>query len=122
MKELLIIGTTNGKEKEYGILSLKKEDGAIFDRHCYEGDNAGILCLSHDGKRVYVANESRDYRGKGSGGGIVSYQIKDDQLIKLNDSLSYGSRPAYLALTKDDRYLIVANHGSHSSVTIRYEM
>ncbi len=118
MKDRLIIGTCNEKDHDYGIVIADSKRKMILNS--YKADNAGILCLSHNGKYLYAANESRDFKGKGSGGGISSYIICKDKLEQINDSLSYGSRPAYLALTCDDRFLVVANHGSHSSVTIRY--
>ena len=119
MKDRLIIGTCNGTDRDYGIVVADCKEKMILNM--YKGDNAGILCLSHDGKYLYAANESRDFRGKGSGGGISSYRIVKDGLEPVNESLSFGSRPAYLTMTYDDRFLIVANHGSHSSVTIRYK-
>lgn len=86
--------------------------------------NCGIVCSSSDGRYVYGANETRDFDNgnPGSGGGISSFRIdeKSKALIPLNKSLSYGSRPAYVALSHDNHYIAVANHGSHTNVTCEY--
>lgn len=86
-------------------------------------DNAGILCISSDRKYVYAANECKDFdRGlNGSGGGVTAFKVKEDgTLEKINDSISYGSRASSVAVTEDNRYLVVSNHGSHTTVVCRY--
>lgn len=108
-----------------------------------KGNGKGITVLSFDGKKLeykqvvcekqpsvmkryddllYVTNEVRDYDGlKGSGGGISCYRILENGMIeKMNDSISYGSRPSYVCRSEDQKYLFVSNHGSHSSVTCHY--
>ncbi len=86
-------------------------------------ENAGIICLSKDGQFVYAANESKDFTGlNGSGGGVSAFRVTEGgkTLLPLNTSISYGSRPSHVAVTEDNRYLLVSNHGSHSTVTCRY--
>lgn len=86
-------------------------------------DNAGVICISADKKYVYAANECKDFDGglNGSGGGVTALKVKaDGTLEKINDSISYGSRTSSVAVTEDNRYLVVSNHGSHTTVVCRY--
>ena len=114
-------GSISGRGE--GVYSLLlNEDMSLDNLGVVYNDNAGIVCLSHSGKYVYAANESRDFTGlNGSGGGVTSMRIREDgTLEKINDSISYGSRPSYVTVSDDDRYLLVSNHGSHSAVNIHY--
>jgi|GEM_PF-2222004 len=99
-----------------GIRKLTHKETAL-------AENTGIITLSPDGKTVYAANETRDFGGlPASGGGVTAFHVDETTgyLKKLNESLSYGSRPANLDVTEDGRYLLVANHGSHSASVCSY--
>ena len=114
-------GSISGRGE--GVYSLcLKEDGTIENRGVVYNDNAGIVCMSHDGKYVYAANESRDFTGfNASGGGVTAMRIRDvGSLEKINDSISYGSRSSYVSISDDDRFLFVSNHGSHTTATCHY--
>ena len=106
-----------------GVYTLEFNGKELKKRFVIRADNATMLTVCKDRKTVYVANEVRNFTGmNGTGGGITSYRVLDNEsLEKLNDSISYGSRPAYVSLSESGRYLLVANHGSHSSVTCHYE-
>ena len=106
-----------------GVYTLEFNGKELKKKFVIKADNATTLTFSKDQNTVYIANEVRNFTGlNGSGGGITSYRVLDNgNLEKLNDSISYGSRPAYVSLSESGRYLLVANHGSHSSVTCHYE-
>ena len=65
-------GSISGRGE--GVYSLLlNEDMSLDNLGVVYNDNAGIVCLSHSGKYVYAANESRDFTGlNGSGGGVTS--------------------------------------------------
>lgn len=113
-------GSVTGSGK--GIYTLEWNEGAdLRITGLLKADNASMVTVSPDGKFLYSVNETKDFGGiNGSGGGITACRIAEDgSLHKINDSLSYGSRPAYVSLA-EGRYLAVANHGSHSTVTCHY--
>lgn len=120
------IGSKNGVKGSLsghgeGIYTIEWNETSIQHIDTTHSNNAGIICLSHDKRYLYCANEVKDFTGlNGSGGGITAYKIVDNKLFKLNESISYGSRPAYVSITDDDQYLLVANHGSHTTVTCHY--
>ena len=106
-----------------GIYTIKLGDdnklSLIALNYC---DNASTICLNKAKNVVYITNESRDFKGgKASGGGISAFKINQDKSLSLlNVSSSYGSRPAYSCLSEDEQFLVVANHGSHSSAVIKF--
>ncbi len=114
-------GSVSGRGE--GVYSLfLNERNELENRGVVYNDNAGIICISNSRKYVYAANESRDFTGfNGSGGGVTAMRITEEGILeKINDSISYGSRSSYVAVSDDDRYLFVSNHGSHSVATCRY--
>lgn len=106
-----------------GIYTLEwNKEELKFKSVCYT-DNAGIITISHNGKYVYCANETKDFTGlNGSGGGVTAFEVKSNgALSKINDSVSYGSRTSYISINQTDKYLLASNHGSHTTVTCRYK-
>ena len=105
-----------------GVYTIYLDDLSFVKYDVVPSENAGIICMSNDRKYVYAANETRDFGGlNGDGGGISAYRIDEKgKLVFINQSLSYGSRPSYVSVTEDNRYLLVSNHGSHSSVVCHY--
>lgn len=104
-----------------GIYSLLLHSGTLEKISAIASRNSGIITCFH-GKYVYAANEEKDFGGiNGSGGGVSAYRIKEDGTLSfLNSSLSYGSRTAYVSVSESGRYLLAANHGSHTTVTCSY--
>ena len=114
-------GSVTGRGK--GIYTVKENsDHSMTHIQTIPSDNAGIITASADGRFIYAANESKSFGGiNGSGGGVSAYRILEDGTLSLiNDSVSYGSRTAYTAVTEDGKYLLAANHGSHTTVTCSY--
>lgn len=81
--------------------------------------NAGILCISKDGRYLYSVDERKD-RGKipGAGGGVYSYQIRqeDGLLQPLNSQSSAGAFPCYTAIDPKGEFLFASNHGHHFDI------
>lgn len=130
MNRVLYAGTV-GSGKSKGSVSgsgkgvyaaVLNEDFNIQKMTCVPADNAGIICMSKDGRYIYAANESKDFGGlNGSGGGVSAYRTdREGGLEKLNESISYGSRTSYICLSEDERFLLASNHGSHTTVTCSY--
>ncbi len=110
--------------KGQGVYTLEWDSQGLRVVATAPCENSGIVCLSPDGRFLYAANETRDFAGlRGSGGGVTAFRVDPatGELQKINDSISYGSRPSYVTTTADGRYLLVSNHGSHSAVVCGYE-
>ena len=105
-----------------GIYTLcLDENGSLSRLSVIPSRNSGIITALHH-QFVYAANEEKDFGGlNGSGGGVSAYQINEDgSLAFLNSSISYGSRTAYVYVSESGKYLLAANHGSHTTVTCSY--
>lgn len=105
-----------------GIYTLKLEDEKLKLTGTQESVNPSILCFNHDKTVLYCVNETNRFAGcNGSGGGISAFLVKENgKFMKRNDSISYGSKPSYITVSQDQKYLFVTNHGSHSTVTCHY--
>lgn len=103
--------------------TLRLEGNKLEVAGVARAENAGIICTSPNGYFVYAANETRDFDDglAGSGGGVTAFRVAvDGTLVKINDSLSFGSRPSSLCVSPDGAYLLASNHGSHSAVVCSY--
>jgi 6-phosphogluconolactonase len=82
--------------------------------------NAGYICLSPDGTRLYATDERKDTGGKpGAGGAVVPFAIdrRTAALERLDSVLSLGAFPAYISVAPDGSCVAVANHGSYDATT-----
>lgn len=115
------VGTSKGSVTGNGEGIYTLRDGNTNITNAYQ---TSMITLSKDRKTLYALSESRDFGGlNGSGGGVLSFRIqKDGTLTQLNSTLSYGSRPCSLTVSEDGKYLLVANHGSHSAVVCGYDL
>ncbi|MCR5795607.1 MAG: lactonase family protein [Solobacterium sp.] len=130
MERILYAGTVGSKKTKGSIsgsgegvyAAVLNDDFSVCRLECVPADNAGIICMSKDGRYIYAANESKDFGGlNGSGGGVSAYRTDGEGgLQKLNESISYGSRTSYVCLSEDERFLLASNHGSHTTVVCRY--
>lgn len=112
-------GSLNGKGE--GIYGYSFDGETLQTVSVTRGKQTTIVRIY--GNHLYCTNESKDFTGlNGSGGGITCYEIQapEGTLKKLNDSISYGSRPSYLSVNKERSLLFVTNHGSHTTVTCHY--
>lgn len=114
-------GSIKGNGK--GVYSLViRQDGSIQETGLLEADSISFICHGN-GNVMYGVSETKDFSGlNGSGGGVIAFIRNSDGTLSLLDrSISYGSRPCYLTMTQSGRYLLVANHGSHTTVTCSYQ-
>lgn len=81
----------------------------------FSGDSFGSsLAISSDGRFLYAANRGADT--------IRVYDINPDgTLLAKQDLPIKGEVPRHIALTKDDRYLIIANQKSNQVVIYSVE-
>ena len=121
----MYVGTLFGKGslsgKGQGVYCLDITDGTIQEKGFVKGNSLSYVCKGRNGV-LYGVSEVKDFTGlNGSGGGVVALKTNPDgSLTMLNSSISYGSRPCHLTVSQSGRYLLVANHGSHTTVTCSY--
>jgi len=70
---------------------------------------------------LFVANETSNlpWTKKGGGGRIMVYSVdkKTGELNLVCEQLAYASNPCQFSQDPTGRYLVVANHGTHDSIT-----
>jgi len=110
----LLIGTytASGSEGIY-LYDFDIETGrlGLEPRQVVKTENPSWLTLSADHRHVYVVNEN----GPGQHdavGRVTSYRIDSSNgtLHELNSVLSLGSEPTHSGISRDGRYLFVANY------------
>jgi 6-phosphogluconolactonase len=77
--------------------------------------NPSYLVISNSGKYIYSVNET-----KGENPGSVSsykFDKAEGKLHLLNNQLTGGDDPCYITLTRNDKWLVVANY-SGGSITL----
>jgi len=103
------------------VFSCDEKDGSLQLLSSIAPElNAGYICLSPDGTRVYATDERKDTGGQpGAGGAVVAFEIdrRTAALKRLNTVPSMGAFPAYISISPDASCVAVANHGSYDATT-----
>lgn len=117
---------TNGPNGSGGgggihVFSCDEQDGSLRLLSSAAPEvNAGFICLSPDGRRLYATDERKDDGGQpGAGGAVVAFEIDQATaaLKRLNSVPSMGAFPAYISMAPDGSRVAVANHGSYDATT-----
>lgn len=124
----LLIGTYTEKlahvdGKAAGILSARLADGVAEGAGvAAKVRNPSWLSVTRDGTRVFAVVETVEFEGQ-PGGGVVAYARDRDTgaLTGLGSAPSAGVEPAHLALSPDERHLLVANYRTGSVSVFRVE-
>ena len=106
---------TNSLRGSQGIytLSLDTQSGIMEVIDTAAARDSAYLCLSRDGRRLYVVMESLEYEGK-KGGGVASYQIEDGHLTRNGQAYAGGGWPCHISFGPAERevYVSVFRNGS----------
>jgi 6-phosphogluconolactonase len=107
------IGTyTSGKSEGIYLYRLNITTGELSPVYTAKGIvDPSYIALDHRHRYLYAVNEVNDFGGKKSGA-ISSFAIdqKTGALKLLNQQPSLGAHPCYLTVSKDNKYLLVANY------------
>ena len=107
----LFVGTyTSGKSFGIYVYQFNNNTGNAKLIDSVASQNPSYLAVSPSGNYVYAANEV-----SGAQGGEVSAYAFDKisgKLRFLNKQLSEGSSPCYVSISKDNKWLMVANYSS----------
>lgn len=94
---------------------MDRETGELQLRSQVHGlESPSTLIVSKDHRYIYCSNESHDFKDRGFGGGIsaVKLDLENEKMEVINQSFAAGSSTCYVALDREEKYLLVANHGA----------
>jgi len=103
--------TSEGAKGIY-LCDFDVETGEIILKETFIGvDNPSFLKVSPDKKYLYVANRAPK-EIEPTGGFISAYEIgKNGNLKFLNKQLSHGADPCHVDVSKDGKFVAIANYG-----------
>lgn len=109
-KHYLFIGTyTHTGSKGIYVYQFDAATGVATPvSHTDSVVNPSYLALSADGRFVYAVNET----GGDKPGGVsaFAFDAKEGKLQLINQQLSGGDHPCYIAVTKDNKWAAVGNY------------
>lgn len=90
--------------------------GSISLKETFRGiDNPSFLRISRDRKYLYVVNRATK-EIEPSGGYVSAYEIGKNGTLKfINKQLSHGADPCHVDVSKDGKFVAVANYGGGST-------
>lgn len=104
----LLIGTyTSGKSEGIYVYNFNTATGDATYKSKIKASNPSFLAVSPNQQNVYAAFEE----GKGNGAvGAYSFNKKSGELSFINQQLSGGDHPCYVATDKTGKWVSVANY------------
>lgn len=111
----MITGTyTKGNTEGIFVYKFNSSTGEVKKVSAAVSQNPSYLALSKDKRFVYAANENGD--GKG-GVSAFSFDESTGALRKINEQLSHGDHPCYIAVDLSNKWVAVGNYtGGNFSV------
>src|SRR5580700_10596960 len=115
----LFIGTyTSGKSEGIYIYDFDAATGTANRVSSIKATNPSFLAVAPDGEYVYSVNEN----GSDKQGGVSAYSFngKTGQLSFINQEVSGGADPCFIAVDRERKWAVVANYsgGSLSALPI----
>lgn len=108
--KLLFAGTyTSGESKGIYSLLFNSATGELKVVSVTDSvDNPSYLALAPNGSRLYAVNEN----GGDKGGGISSFSVdrNSGKLVFLNQQVTGGDHPCYVAVDASGRWVVVGNY------------
>jgi 6-phosphogluconolactonase len=117
----LLIGTyTNGKSEGIYVYTFNSSNGSFEYKSKIKSPNPSFLAIAPNQQYVYAVYEE----GKDKGGGSVAaygFDKKTGELHFINQQLSGGDHPCYVAADKTGKWVTAANYtgGSLSVLPVR---
>jgi 6-phosphogluconolactonase (cycloisomerase 2 family) len=112
-----------GGDPGLGLYQFDYETGALeFSGMLNKELSCNVTHVDHKRHVLYVVNETEhlpEAKYTGGGGRVFAYRIipKTGELTEICHVPTYCSNPCYITLDAYGKYLLIVNHGSHSSVT-----
>ena len=121
---LVYVGTYTKRDSEG--LYVYRMDGPTgkleFSSKSIGIEEPSFLALSPDNRFLYVVSEVEEIGGQATGA-VIAYAISSEtgELSYLNRQLTGGTIPCHLQVSKNGRYLVLANYGSGSVASFPVE-
>jgi len=112
-KQYFYVGTfTSEGAKGIYLCEFDRIKGEISLKDIFVGlDNPSFLKISPDKKYIYVVSRAPK-EIESTGGTISAYEIGKNGTIKfLNKQLSHGADPCHIDVSRDGKFVAVANYG-----------
>lgn len=111
----LVVGTyTGGKSKGIYVYRFNSANGTAAAVDSIVVENPSFLAISPNEKFVYAVEELADQKGNGGWITAFSFDKKTGRLTRLNQQLSGGDHPCYVAVDKTGKWVAVGNYTSGS--------
>ncbi|MDE3251593.1 MAG: lactonase family protein [Bacteroidota bacterium] len=110
----LFVGTyTGGKSKGIYVFQFNAKNGEVqWVSNTDSANNPSFLTIAPDGKHLYAVNEiETDHSGKVS---AYSFDPGNGTLHLLNQVASGSENPCHVSITKDGKWVAVANYSGGS--------
>lgn len=119
----VLVGTyTRGNEGGINVLRFNPETAKLTKHGVANIDNPSFLAVHPSQKLVYAVAEVGTFEGrKGGAVAAFSFDAKTGTLTKLNHSSTIGGGPCHLVVDQTGRYVLVANYGGGSVVSLPIE-
>ena len=115
---LVYVGTYTFKKSEgIYVYELDPSTGSLKPIGKATGiQNPSFLVIDSRRKHLYSVNETADFEGKPSGGGVSAFSIDPEtgKLSFLNTKPSLGMHPCHVCVDKTGKYVLVTNYSSGS--------
>jgi 6-phosphogluconolactonase len=111
---LVYIGTYTGKGSEgIYVFRMNAEDGKLRERKlAAKTTHPSFLAIHPNKKFLYAVNETREFLGRKSTGGVTAFSIDQEggALTRLGEQLSKGGDPCHITTDLAGKNVLVANH------------
>jgi 6-phosphogluconolactonase len=108
----LLVGTyTSGKSKGIYVYDFNSKNGSAKIVDSIATSNPSFLAVSPDQKFVYAVHENAN-NGKGGEVAAFAFTKESGKLSFINQQLSAGDHPCYVAIDKTGKWIAVANYTS----------
>lgn len=107
-EKYMVIGSyTKGNSEGIYVYKFNPDNGDAQQVSAVKAVNPSYVTFSHSKKYVYAVNENGANKG-----GISAYAFDKaaGQLTKINEQSSNGDDPCFVAVDKNDKWVVIANY------------
>jgi 6-phosphogluconolactonase len=124
VKEKLFVGKSTGKgEKGFAIYEFNTKSGNLKLNSEFDvGPSPSFFCFSGNYGFIFAINEVSDF-AEGPSGGLttLSYNPKNDSLLKIHELPVPNGGPCFISLSPGRQYLLIANYDGGSIAVVKLD-
>lgn len=111
----LLVGTyTSGKSEGIYVYRFNTKDTTLQLSSVAKTSNPSYLAIAPNKKTVYAVKENIDTTGAVVGGSISAFSFANGKLSPINEQLSGGKHPCYVAVDQSGQWVFSGNYTSGS--------